>query len=86
MALSPIRVQGIEVCHLFVVFKITNLTFIYRDFLQLYKIQTIPAIKLIGADGEVADDNVRVKIEKNHSDPEKSKQIVAEWKKKLGIE
>lgn len=57
----------------------------FRDLLQVYKIQTIPAIKLIGADGGVVDDGARVKIEKNHSNAEESKKIVADWKKKLGF-
>jgi hypothetical protein len=40
---------------------------------------------LISPDGEVADDGARVKIEKNHTNAEESKKIVADWKKKLGI-
>jgi molybdopterin-biosynthesis enzyme MoeA-like protein len=59
---------------------------ISRDFLQLYKIQTIPAIKLIASNGEVADEGARVKIEKNHTDAEAAKKIVRDWKTKLGIE
>ncbi|KAI6214179.1 putative nucleoredoxin 1 [Aphelenchoides besseyi] len=57
-----------------------------RDFLNIYKIQTIPAVKLVKSDGEVADDGARVKIEKNYKDSEAAKKIVAEWRKKVGLD
>jgi len=56
-----------------------------RAFLQLYKIQTIPAIKLINLEGNVVDDGARVKIEKNYSNAEACKEIVEEWRKKLNL-
>ncbi|KAI6187220.1 Thioredoxin domain-containing protein [Aphelenchoides besseyi] len=44
------------------------------------------AIKLVKSDGEVADDGARVKIEKNYKDPEAAKKIVADWRKKVGLD
>ncbi|KAI6236379.1 putative nucleoredoxin 1 [Aphelenchoides besseyi] len=44
------------------------------------------AVKLVKSDGEVADDGARVKIEKNYKDSEAAKKIVAEWRKKVGLD
>ncbi|KAI6200467.1 Thioredoxin domain-containing protein [Aphelenchoides besseyi] len=34
----------------------------------------------------IADDGARVKIEKNYKDPEAAKKIVADWRKKVGLD
>ncbi|KAI1728705.1 thioredoxin-like domain-containing protein [Ditylenchus destructor] len=53
-----------------------------RDFLKVYEIKTIPAIKLVDVDGNVIDDGARAKIESPSGNPSKT---LEEWKKMLKI-
>ncbi|KAI1721844.1 thioredoxin-like domain-containing protein [Ditylenchus destructor] len=53
-----------------------------RDFLKVYEIKTIPAIKLVDVDGNIIDDGARAKIESPSGNPSKT---LEEWKKMLKI-